>query len=249
MDLKLDGITLDLSFLPEDVQEKASEAITSAWNAGTKGLRDNRDNALREKKEAQEQARNAAEGNNAEVAIKLSQTQERVSELEGELRIANHNAEQAQSKLTDQTKAAEEWQGKHDTLVKHTGLTQALSEVKVTNPALLDGARALLMSQISQGEEGALMMGDKALAEALTEWAETDAGKAYVSNGASTGGGAESGKGGGADGPNPFKPESRDINRQIEIAKTNPELAKQLEAEAGIPSIPVPAVNQARGAA
>ena len=58
MDLKLDGITLDLSFLPEDVQEKASEAITSAWNAGTKGLRDNRDNALREKKEAQEQARN-----------------------------------------------------------------------------------------------------------------------------------------------------------------------------------------------
>ena len=151
--------------------------------------------------------------------------------------------------MADQTQEAEAWKGKHDELVRHTGLTQALSEVKVTNPALLDGARALLMSQISQGEEGALMMGDKALAEALTEWAETDAGKAYVSNGASTGGGAESGKGGGADGPNPFKPESRDINRQIEIAKTNPELAKQLEAEAGIPSIPVPAVNQARGAA
>ena len=93
------------------------------------------------------------------------------------------------------------------------------------------------------------MMGDKALAEALTDWAETDAGKAYVSNGASTGGGAESGGSGGSNEANPFKPESRNLTRQAEIARDNPELAKQLEAEAGIPSIPVPAVNQARGAA
>jgi len=113
------------------------------------------------------------------------------------------------------------------------GLSDALAKAGVL-PQLIDGARAMLRAGAAVKAEAGVYgayLGDKPLAQAVAEWAASDAGKWYVSGGGNSGGGAPGSRGG--DGTvNPWAKESWNLTQQIQLMKTKPELAAQLKAAA-----------------
>lgn len=73
------------------------------------------------------------------------------------------------------------------------GLTEAMAKVGV-RPELMGAAKALLKSGAIV-KDGAALLGDKPLAEAVAAWATGDEGKHFVAAPASTGGSAAGGSG------------------------------------------------------
>ena len=239
MQLELSGVSLDLSFIPEEHHEKAKESITSAWEAGTSGLQRKNGELIQQTKDLKEQVRNTSEGNSAEAAIRLSEAQEEINGLKNDLQVAEHNSKQLASKLEVSEAKAREMGDKHDGLVKNTALEEQLNAVGVQDPHLRAAAKALLLADVALGEDGAALMGEKALSEAIAEWSESEAGKAFRSNGDPSGGGATNdGKGGELTGENPYK--TGNFTEQAKLAAENPELAQRLETEAGLGFIPTP---------
>ena len=250
MNIELDGVSLDLAFLPEEHQQAAADAITDAWQAGTTGLKSKNVGLIQQVKDLKEQAKIAGSDNNAELAIRLSETQEQLSQAKNDLQIAEHNATQSAKKLEAAESKAGEMSNKHDNLVKTTALTEQLNQVGVSDPHLLAASRAMLMADVSLGEDGTPIMNEMALSEALKTWAESDAGKSFVGAGGNSGGDADNnGKPGTHTGPNPWKAETRNYTEQSRILRESPELAKTLEAEAGSSGLAPPVVNTPQAAA
>lgn len=94
-------------------------------------------------------------------------------------------------KLTGQAKESGELVQK---LLVDDGLNKALDSIRV-NPALKSGAEAMLRSQVTI-TEGKAVVGDKSLSEYVTEWSQTDAGKAFCLATQNSGGNANGGDGG-----------------------------------------------------
>jgi hypothetical protein len=83
----------------------------------------------------------------------------------------------------------------HNLLVEN-GLSSALLEAGVKNPAYQKAAKAMLAGQVvltADGENRVAKMGDKLLAEAVKAWAVSDEGKAFVDAPTNSGGGAHGG--------------------------------------------------------
>ena len=239
MSIELSGLSVDLSFLPADLLEQAESVVTDAWNTGVSGLQAKNRDLIAQQKELKEQVRSASDGNSAEAAIRLSEMQEKLNTVENDLRVAQHNNKQSLTKLENAEKKAVELAGKHDSLVKTTALTEELGKAGVQDPALLAASRALLMQNVTLADDGALLMGEKSLSEAMAEWKDGE-GKAFRTAGTNGGGNAHS-NGGGASfaGSNPFKQgDGFNLTKQNEILMTQPELAAQLQAEAGPQNAP-----------
>lgn len=107
-------------------------------------------------------------------------------------------------------------------------------------PAHLPAVRALHKSAFKikeDDDELSVVVGedDTDPVEFMKEWAATDAGKLYVGAPHNGGGGAR-GSGSRPDhtGPNPWKRETRNMTKQAEIARDNPDLARRLAREAGV---------------
>ena len=129
-----------------------------------------------------------------------------IEKLEGEIdRLSGENKELAKSvkvsaKLAeDANKALQQESGFTSSLLIDQGLTSALTANGITNPALLKGALAMLKSQGAQvvidGDKRVARLGDKALADAVKEFAASDEGKHFVSAKQNSGGGAQGGGG------------------------------------------------------
>lgn len=107
-------------------------------------------------------------------------------------------------------------------------------------PAHLPAVRALHKSDFKikkDGDELAVVVGedDADPVEFIREWAATDEGKIYVGAARNNGGGARgSGPRLGYTGPNPWKRETRNLTKQGEIARDDPDLAQRLAREAGV---------------
>jgi hypothetical protein len=101
----------------------------------------------------------------------------------------------AQSDFTKQLESLQsQLQEKESALTKlliDDGLNKALDGVNV-NPSLKAGAEAILRSQ-AQLTDGKAMIGDKSLSDAVQEWAESDAGKAFCLAPNNSGGNANGG--------------------------------------------------------
>jgi small-conductance mechanosensitive channel len=120
-------------------------------------------------------------------------------------RLTAENKELAKSVKTsakladDATKALQQESGFTSSLLIDQGLTSALTANGVTNPALLKGALAMLKAQGAQvvvdGDKRVARLGEKALADAVKEFAASDEGKHFVSAKQNTGGGAQGGGG------------------------------------------------------
>ena len=101
-------------------------------------------------------------------------------------KIASYEAQIEQIKAQ-----ASEWQGKYTGVTRDQALTTALSAAGV-NPALMDGARALIASKVKVGEDGTAIvetgMGPKLLGDYVKAWAAGE-GSGYVTP--AQGGGAK----------------------------------------------------------
>lgn len=122
-------------------------------------------------------------------------------------------------------------------------LTHALDDALLAAgvlPAHLPAVRALHQPDFKLKEvddELTVLVGDDDVdpVEFMKEWAATDEGKLYIGAARNNGGGAH-GSGPRPDymGPNPWKPETRNMTKQAEIARDNPDLAKRLARDAGV---------------
>ncbi|AZR93922.1 hypothetical protein BBB39_09170 [Bordetella trematum] len=118
--------------------------------------------------------------------------QTQVEELTGQLdKVTKESARQIE-KLT------KDLADKDGALTQHLidgGLSTALAKAGVA-PHFMDAAKAMLRGQAAI-KDGAAVIGDKPLADHVTEWAGTDQGKHFVTAPANSGGGGQGGSGGG----------------------------------------------------
>jgi hypothetical protein len=90
-------------------------------------------------------------------------------------------------------KRAESAEGYTTKLLVDNGLNDALAKAGVTNPVHIKAAKAMLGAQaqvVVDGEAKVVRVGDKPLADFVTEWASGDEGKHFVTAVNGSGGGA-----------------------------------------------------------
>jgi hypothetical protein len=102
-------------------------------------------------------------------------------------------------KTTEKIKQQYEQESKftHGLLVDN-GLNDVLVKNGVSNPAMLKAVKSMLASQVkieAEGESRVAKIGDKALADFVSEWSKSDEGKFFVTANNNTGGGAQGGSG------------------------------------------------------
>jgi hypothetical protein len=118
----------------------------------------------------------------------LDATQAKLAEAVKAAKAATTEAEKVKKQYETESKVA------HNLLVEN-GLTQALVAAKV-KPELMKAAKAMLSGSVvltADGENRVAKIGDKPLADAITEWAKSDEGKHFVAAPANGGGGASGG--------------------------------------------------------
>lgn len=133
-----------------------------------------------------------------------------VNDLSEKLEQANGHIETLNGKLKDAAKKADKFEkmalteveAHNSTLIDNT-LTSELVKAKVA-PQFLDAAKALLRGNAavkvdSDGKRNVLV-GDKGLAAHVSEWSQSDAGKAFVAAPLNNGGGGTGGKDNGGGG-------------------------------------------------
>jgi uncharacterized small protein (DUF1192 family) len=136
----------------------------------------------------------------------------------------------------------DDWKGKYEQeqgralkSALERDLTDALNAAGVVNPTYAKAARMILADGVKIGENGQPFvetdMGPLGIADHVKRWAAGE-GKDFVRP--PQGIDAKGGKDGQAKGENPWKPETRNLTRQAEILKTDPQSAALLRAAAGI---------------
>lgn len=125
--------------------------------------------------------------------------QTKVEELTNELSKVTGNSKKEIEKLTAQLS---EKDGALNTYLIEAGLSDALAKAGV-KPEFMDASKALLKAQAAiKADNGQYqaVIGEKPLADAIKEWASSDAGKHFVAAPANQGGGS-SGNGGASGAP------------------------------------------------
>ena len=116
--------------------------------------------------------------------------------LKAQLAEANKAVKKAGQVAEDAVKRAEAAEGFGSKLLVDNGLSEALSKAGVTNPVHQKAAKAMLAGQVqivADGDSKVAKVGDKALADFVTEWAGSDEGKHFVTAADMNGGGAQGG--------------------------------------------------------
>lgn len=155
---------------------------------------------------------------------KLEQANE---ELKGQLTQAQKDLKAAQTNLDKATKDLQAEQGFTTKLLSDNGLSEALMEAGVKNPAHLKAVKALLSSQVqivTEGDARIAKVGDKPLKDFVTEWAKSDDGKHFVSAPDNSGGGGGGGSNGGSGGEVKGKIDGTDAERAAHFASKYPAL-------------------------
>lgn len=170
---------------------EVKEAIKAAVEEATGPLLAKRDELLGELKKARKGQQIDPET--------VSKLEEQIEALKGELTTAQKAAKTATTDAEKARKALETAEGFTQRLLVDNGLTDALAKAGVTNPAHLKAVKSMLAGQVqivADGDSRVAKVGDKALADFVTEWAKSDEGKHFVAAPANGGGGSQGGGGG-----------------------------------------------------
>lgn len=162
------------------LMKEAAEEATEALSAKNKEL-------LAELRQAKAKAK-GSDVDPEEHARLQTQVEELTSKLDKVTKDSTRQIEKLTKDLTD----------KDGALTQHLidgGLSSALAKAGVA-PHFMDAAKAMLRGQAAI-KDGAAVIGDKPLADHVTEWAGTDQGKHFVTAPANSGGGGQGGNGGG----------------------------------------------------
>lgn len=210
---------------PKPIDPAAHEALAKAHERLKKDAKADRD-ALKEMSERLA----AIEAEKAKAEEEKAEKDKDVDGLRKQLE-AKHAREIAAEKAR-----ADKAEAQVQKLVIDNGLSAALDEARV-KPELKRAAAALLRDGVEIKDEDGEPLAYKAglpLAEAIKLWADSDDGKHFVLAG-NSGGDAPGGKGVKDSGPNPFKADTRNITEQAKLFAKDPEKARRLAAEAGVP--------------
>lgn len=132
----------------------------------------------------------------------LAAAEDRADKAEKELAEANKQVKAITAERDKAVKALETESAFTQRLLIQDGLAKALLENGVKDADMIDVLTAKFASTakvLIDGEERKAMIGDKALADAIKEWAGSDAGKKFVQAPVNSGGGAGGGDGKGRD--------------------------------------------------
>lgn len=170
--------------------QEVQEAIKAAVEAATKPLIEKRDELLGEVKKLRKDSAIKPE-DFERLEAERDDLQAKLTQANKDLKTATATAEKATKALTDE-------QGFTTRLLADNGLSDALVKAGVNNPAHLKAVKAMLAGQVqivADGDTRVAKVGDKALADYVTEWAKSDEGKHFVSAAQNNGGGAHGGAG------------------------------------------------------
>lgn len=207
-----------MAFDPND--KETQDAIKSAVEEATRAQQDKNKQLLDELKKAR-RGQDIDPADHAALQTELEQTQAKLADATKSLKLATGEAEKHKAAFEKES------QFSHKLLVEN-GLTDALLKVNV-KPELSKAAKAMFASQVKleiEGESRVAKIGDKALADFISEWSKSDEGKVFISAPANQGGGANGGGGGGST----KKWSEMNLDERSAIYRSNPEQAKQLQA-------------------
>jgi hypothetical protein len=185
----------DTKFTQADIDKAVKDAIEEA----TKGLKQNLTDALDEAKEAKRKLRSASEIKPED----LTAAEDRADKAEARIKELEKAAKEATTAAEKATKALETESAFTQRLLIQDGLKSALIANGVKDEDFIDSLTAKFMGGASvkvDGETRSAMLGDKPLADAIKEWAASDAGKKFVAAPVNGGGGAQGSGGGGGSG-------------------------------------------------
>lgn len=131
----------------------------------------------------------------------LERVESERDEARAALSDANKAAKAATKAADEAVKKLADAEGYTTKLLVDNGLADALAKAGVTNPVHQKAVKAMLASQVSVVADGDVRVpkvGDKALADFITEWAGSDEGKHFVTAPDAQGMGSKDSKGGGA---------------------------------------------------
>lgn len=127
----------------------------------------------------------------------LDELQGRIDELQTENKRLQKESEKVQKqsdKQIEQLKTElQSEQGVVSRMLVDNGLTEALTQAGVKNPAWVKAAKALLRDKVqvvADGDERKAVVEDKPLSEFVAEWSQGDEGKHFMPDSGRTGGGA-----------------------------------------------------------
>lgn len=170
-----------------DAVKAALEAQATEHEADVEGLKNKNKDLVTKLKKATEGQPDAAEVERLEAQIETNKT---------ELKAATKALKAAEAKLGEVSTELTTERTNASKLLVDTSLTEALGKAKVA-PEFMDAVKALLAPQVSvkiDGSEKKIMVGDKLLADHVTEWSQGDQGKVYVQANSNVGLGAPGGK-------------------------------------------------------
>lgn len=173
--------------------DEVKQAIKDAVDAAIQPLAAKNKELLGELKEARKGATISPE--------KVEALEAQIDALKTELGNAQGAAKKALKDYEATKQQLDAEAGFTQKLLVENGLTDALTKVGVTNPAFLKAVKSQLASQvqlIAEGDNRIAKVGDKALADYVTEWAKSEEGKYFVSAPANSGGGSGGGSNGGS---------------------------------------------------
>lgn len=128
----------------------------------------------------------------------LQAAEEARDQFKAQLAEATKSAKKAADAADAATKRAEAAEASRTKLIADSALAEALAKAGVTGPAYQKAAKALLGPQvqvIAEGDSHIAKLGDKALSDAITEWAGSDEGKHFVTAPDTSGSGSQGGRG------------------------------------------------------
>jgi hypothetical protein len=185
--------------MAEDTYTKADlDAAVEKATGDVQGLKDKIEELIGDNKKLKDQVRRAGEIKPEDLAA----VEKERDDLQAKLAEQTKAAKEAATRAEKAEKALTAEQTFTHKLVAENGVVAELTKAGVTDPAYLEAAKALHLSQVkvvTEGENRTAMYGDKPLADAIKEWAGGDVGKKFVAAPVNGGGGAggSNGQGGG----------------------------------------------------
>ena len=179
-----------MAFDKNDPEIKAAikEATEAAVAEAVEGLKAKNTELLGKLKKAQKDA-TIDPADHAALQAELDAAQTALADAQKAAKDAMKEADKIKKQYETESKVA------HNLLVEN-GLSSALLEAGVKNPAYQKAAKAMLAGQVvlqADGETRVAKVGDKLLKEFVAEWSKSDEGKAFVDAPGNSGGGATGG--------------------------------------------------------
>lgn len=217
----------------KELNDDQKTFLKEAVNTAVSGLKEKNDELLGKLKKTTKQL-NGFEGVDV---VQLAKDSKALKKLQQEKdkkdnnykKLYDQQSEQHTTETAKLTKERDKAKTKVEVLKKTTSLQKALIMNHV-DPVMMEAAESMLLPSVSLTDEGKAKVGDKTIADHIKEWAVTDVGKRFVSDGNSGGGsGGDGGSKGNSDAKYfDKKSEHYNITKQAQINKTNPALYAKL---------------------